>query len=221
MRLGKSCDFDQCIRTEFRIVSRVMRGHDLYEGIRAVIVDKDQAPRWQPATLEAVDPREVEQHFEPVENELAAAMREIDDRVRTLEPVQAGEREAQGPRWAHWLLVFLRVMAGLSLLKGLYHWASGLRHRRAAAWRASTSYPAPYQVATAFFGVIDLVAAVGLWLAAPWGAVIWLTSVISMVAVELLFPQVFGGNMVVVGVEVVLLATYIVLAILAAREQPN
>lgn len=70
MQLGKSCDFDQCIRTEFRIVSRVVRGHDLYEGIRAVIVDKDQAPRWQPATLEAVDERQVERHFDPVENEL-------------------------------------------------------------------------------------------------------------------------------------------------------
>jgi enoyl-CoA hydratase len=70
MRLGKSCNFDQCIRTEFRIVSRVVRGHDLYEGIRAVIVDKDQAPRWQSATLEAVDAREVERHFDPVENEL-------------------------------------------------------------------------------------------------------------------------------------------------------
>jgi enoyl-CoA hydratase len=70
MQLGKSCDFDQCIRTEFRIVSRVVRGHDLYEGIRAVIVDKDQAPHWQPATLEAVDERQVERHFDPVENEL-------------------------------------------------------------------------------------------------------------------------------------------------------
>jgi len=70
MLLGKSCDFDQCMRMEFRIVSRVVRGHDLYEGIRAVIVDKDQTPRWQPATLEAVDADEVERHFAPVENEL-------------------------------------------------------------------------------------------------------------------------------------------------------
>jgi enoyl-CoA hydratase len=58
------------MRMEFRIVSRIVRGHDLYEGIRAVIVDKDQTPRWQPATLEAVDAREVERHFAPVENEL-------------------------------------------------------------------------------------------------------------------------------------------------------
>ena len=70
IRLGKSCDFDQCMRMEFRIVSRVVRGHDLYEGIRAVIVDKDQAPRWQPATLEAVDDREVERHFAALEHEL-------------------------------------------------------------------------------------------------------------------------------------------------------
>ena len=56
-----------------------------------------------------------------------------------------------------------------------------------------------YQAATVFFAVIDLVAAVGLWLAAPWGAVVWLTSVISMAAVEALFPQIYGGRLWVVG----------------------
>ena len=70
LRLGVSCEFDDCIRTEFRIVSRVVCGHDLYEGIRAVIIDKDQVPRWQPATLAAVSDAEVERHFAPIENEL-------------------------------------------------------------------------------------------------------------------------------------------------------
>ena len=37
------------MRAEFRIVSRIIEGHDFYEGVRAVIVDKDNAPRWQPA----------------------------------------------------------------------------------------------------------------------------------------------------------------------------
>jgi len=143
-----------------------------------------------------------------------------DDRVRTLEPVHAGEREAQAPRWPFWLVVFLRVMAGFSLLKGLFHWAV-ICGFGAPPHTGFESYPAPYQVATAFFGVIDLVAAVGLWLAAPWGAVIWLTSVVSMAAVEILFPQIFGGSVVLIGIEFVLLAAYIVLAILAAREQPN
>jgi enoyl-CoA hydratase len=70
MRRGPSLDFAECLRTEFRIVSRVVRGHDLYEGIRAVIVDKDQAPRWQPPTLGAVSAAEVERHFEPLAGEL-------------------------------------------------------------------------------------------------------------------------------------------------------
>jgi hypothetical protein len=71
-----------------------------------------------------------------------------------------------------------------------------------------------------FFAVIDLVAAVGLWLAAPWGAVVWLTSIISMAAVEALFPQVFGGSLVIAILEMILLVVYLVLALMAAREQP-
>jgi enoyl-CoA hydratase len=70
MRRGPSLDFAECMRAEFRIVSRVVRGHDFYEGIRAVIVDKDQTPRWRPATLAAVSEAAVEEHFAPLENEL-------------------------------------------------------------------------------------------------------------------------------------------------------
>jgi enoyl-CoA hydratase len=70
MRRGPALDFNGCMRTEFRIVSRVMRGQDFYEGVRAVIIDKDQAPRWNPATLEAVVPAQVEQYFAPLASEL-------------------------------------------------------------------------------------------------------------------------------------------------------
>jgi enoyl-CoA hydratase len=51
---------------EFRIVSRVIHGNDFYEGVRAVIVDKDNNPRWRPATLPDVDETEVERHFAPL-----------------------------------------------------------------------------------------------------------------------------------------------------------
>jgi enoyl-CoA hydratase len=71
LRRGRSLDFDECMRNEFRIVSRLLRGRDFYEGIRSVIIDKDQAPRWQPSSLEAVDAGEVERHFEPLIEELA------------------------------------------------------------------------------------------------------------------------------------------------------
>ena len=145
-------------------------------------------------------------------------MSDIEQR-QTLDPVHAGEDEAEGQKWAYWLVVFLRVMAAVSLLKGLYHWAvvCGINAPLPSGF---DSYPTPYQVATVFFAVIDLVAGVGLWLAAPWGAVVWLTSVISMAAVEILFPQIYGGSMWVVAIEAVLLGAYLWLALMAAREQP-
>ncbi len=66
VRRGSGWDFDACMRAEFRIVSRLVSGRDFYEGVRAVIVDKDNAPRWQPATLEEVPQAAVEHHFAPL-----------------------------------------------------------------------------------------------------------------------------------------------------------
>jgi enoyl-CoA hydratase len=63
VRRGASLDFEEAMRVEFRIVSRIGDGHDFYEGVRAVIIDKDNQPRWQPETLEALDPAVVERHF--------------------------------------------------------------------------------------------------------------------------------------------------------------
>jgi enoyl-CoA hydratase/carnithine racemase len=70
VRRGRELDFAACMRTEFRIVSRVVHGQDVYEGIRAVIIDKDQKPCWQPPRLEAVSAAEVERHFAPLPREL-------------------------------------------------------------------------------------------------------------------------------------------------------
>ena len=140
------------------------------------------------------------------------------DERRALDPVHADEGESESKQWSGWLTVFLRVMAGLSLCKGLYHWAiiCGVSAPFPSGFDA---YPVPYQVATVFFAVIDLVAGVGLWLAAPWGAVVWLTSVISMAAVQVLFPQIYGTSMLVVLFELSLLGVYLWLVLQAAREQ--
>jgi enoyl-CoA hydratase len=66
MRAGANLPFDACMQTEFRIVSRIIHGHDFYEGVRAVIVDKDNAPRWRPAALDEVTQVEIERHFAPL-----------------------------------------------------------------------------------------------------------------------------------------------------------
>ena len=59
---------DECMRMEFRILNRVLHGHDLYEGIRAVLVDKDNKPVWQPASLEAVNPVAIDAYFAQLPN---------------------------------------------------------------------------------------------------------------------------------------------------------
>jgi hypothetical protein len=141
------------------------------------------------------------------------------DHARPIGPVQAEESEGAQDKWAFRLVIFLRLMAAVALVKGLYHWAIVLGITMPAGISfddAST----PFQVATVFFAVIDLVAAVGLWLAAPWGAVVWLTSAISMAAVEGLFPLIYGGHGWVIAVEAVLLGIYLLLALMSAREQP-
>jgi len=66
VRRGKHWAFEDCMLCEFRIVSRVVYGHDFYEGVRAVIVDKDNAPRWQPTTVANIADADVERHFAPL-----------------------------------------------------------------------------------------------------------------------------------------------------------
>jgi enoyl-CoA hydratase len=71
IREGKSRNFDDCMRMEFRMVNRVIAGHDFYEGVRATIIDKDGAPKWQPATLAEVSDANIDAYFAPLgENEL-------------------------------------------------------------------------------------------------------------------------------------------------------
>src|SRR5690606_29960990 len=62
---GAMLDMEECMRMEFRIVNRMLAGHDFYEGIRAAVIDKDQTPKWRPALLEDVDATAVEAYFAP------------------------------------------------------------------------------------------------------------------------------------------------------------
>tara|TARA_R110000868_G_scaffold201977_3_gene449518 strand:+ start:8761 stop:9801 length:1041 start_codon:yes stop_codon:yes gene_type:complete len=63
IRTGASLSFEEAMRLEFRLTNRFMRGHDFYEGVRAIIIDKDQSPKWEPATLEDVSAVEVDGYF--------------------------------------------------------------------------------------------------------------------------------------------------------------
>ncbi len=142
------------------------------------------------------------------------------DPIRTMEPVKAGRDPTNEGVWTLRLVWFLRGMAVLSMLKGLFHWSIVLGIGDGED-NNFTLHSLPWQTATVYFAVIDLIAAVGLWLAAVWGAVVWLTAAVSMAAVEVFFPQVYGGRLIVVLFELVLIGCYLGLALQSAREHPH
>jgi hypothetical protein len=121
--------------------------------------------------------------------------------------------------WTRRLVLFLRIMAVISVIKGLYHWAQ-VTGFIGGEEEAFENQPMAWQTATVYFAVIELVAAVGLWLATPWGAVVWLTTVVSMAVIELMFPGIYGGSLAIVGGEALMLGAYLALAWMAARERP-
>src|ERR1041384_1840680 len=107
--------------------------------------------------------------------------------------ISSGRTETRDNIWTARLARLLRIMAVVSVAKGLYHWAqvTGFVGGEDEAFENQSM---AWQAATICLGVIELVAAVGLWLATPWGAVVWLTTVVSMAVIELMFPAIYGGS---------------------------
>lgn len=58
--------FEDEMRQEFAVGSHVVQRHDFIEGVRALIVDKDNAPKWNPATVEEVSDHLIDQIFAPL-----------------------------------------------------------------------------------------------------------------------------------------------------------
>ncbi|XP_041459874.1 3-hydroxyisobutyryl-CoA hydrolase, mitochondrial-like isoform X1 [Lytechinus variegatus] len=63
---GGKLTLGNCLSMEYRIAEGCIRGHDFYEGVRAVLIDKDHTPKWSPATLEGVGENIVTSHFSPL-----------------------------------------------------------------------------------------------------------------------------------------------------------
>ncbi|XP_031555713.1 3-hydroxyisobutyryl-CoA hydrolase, mitochondrial-like [Actinia tenebrosa] len=66
LREGARMNLADCLQMEYRISQRFMENEDFYEGIRAVLVDKDNSPRWKPSTLQGVSNEKVDSYFLPL-----------------------------------------------------------------------------------------------------------------------------------------------------------
>jgi enoyl-CoA hydratase len=64
-RARRHTRLEQTLEQEYRISCAALESHDLVEGIRAQVIDKDRDPHWRPATLAEVTGAEVERYFAP------------------------------------------------------------------------------------------------------------------------------------------------------------
>lgn len=119
----------------------------------------------------------------------------------------------------HWdtvLVWFMRIVALAWVGKGILTWAEivdilpGVRPFEAG--------PPGRQAAIVYFAVIDLTAAVGLWLTTAWGGVVWLLAATSTMTLALLTPQFVPLPMTLIVVLASIVLLYFVLSWLAARE---
>ncbi|XP_030641755.1 3-hydroxyisobutyryl-CoA hydrolase, mitochondrial isoform X3 [Chanos chanos] len=69
LQAGATMSLQEVLVMEYRLSQACMvcRGHDFYEGVRAVLVDKDQSPKWKPSTLAGVSEQSVEESFASLE----------------------------------------------------------------------------------------------------------------------------------------------------------
>lgn len=115
------------------------------------------------------------------------------------------------------LVWFMRLMALLWIAKGLGFWAVivGAGHVIPPFEARSLGF----QASIVYFAIIDLVAAVGLWLVSTWGGVLWLLAVMSHLILALVFPGIVPTNTVTTGLYAGLIFAYLIVSWLAAGEE--
>lgn len=121
------------------------------------------------------------------------------------------------PPWSTALLWYLRAMALLLLGGGVIHWARIVGY---LPWRGLWFWdmPVEWQAATIFFGVLDLVAAIGLWLAVSWGTVMWLFRALCQVMMHTVFSDIYGRRPYEISFYLLTILIYLVLLFLMERE---
>ena len=67
--------------------------------------------------------------------------------------------------------------------------------------------------------MIDLVAAVGLWMASTWGGVLWLLAVMSHVILAVFFPRIVSAGVPLMAFFMSLILLYLTVSWLSAREE--
>jgi hypothetical protein len=130
--------------------------------------------------------------------------------------IEERPRSGASVRWSIVLTWFMRILAILWIMKGLGAWTVIL-----GVWGASQGFearPIGFQATIIYFALIDLVAAIGLWMVSSWGGVMWLLAVMSHLILAAFFPGIVTGGIATVAFFVILVVLYLAVSWLSARE---
>ena len=142
---------------------------------------------------------------------LAATKDDPSDRIEE-RPASTAKRL----RWNFVLTWFMRILALLWIVKGLSAWATVLGLWLPGGFEGRGT---GYQATIIYFAVIDLVAAVGLWMASTWGGVMWLLAVMSHLILAVFFPHIVTGGPILIGLFLSFIIAYLLISWLAASDE--
>jgi hypothetical protein len=118
-------------------------------------------------------------------------------------------------RWGAILVWFMRLVSAVWLVQGLVQW-----HTIILPGPVNFDALPPTVIGvTIFFAVIDPAAAVGLWLATPWGGVIWLLAVVAQAGLVIFRPELATGGQIILILDLTLIIAYFLLTYRAAIER--
>jgi fatty acid desaturase len=154
----------------------------------------------------------------PISGMFRARNQDVAEAPDAAEEDKLDERPAAlAVRWNFILVWFMRMLALMWIAKGLGYWAVIL-----GADNAPTSFEARttgFKATTIYFAIIDLVAAVGLWLTSTWGGVLWLLAVMSHLILTVFFPHIVTGGPLLIGLFLSFIVTYLLISWLAASDE--
>ncbi len=127
--------------------------------------------------------------------------------MRARRVLRFSEERPLGPIAMLWAM---RILACVYIYYGLIHWATLLGV--GAAEGAFLAMPVQWQVATVYFAILMVIAAVGLWFGSGWGVATWLFVAVTELVMYLGFSDLFGENNWTVGFNITCIIAYIAFA---------
>ncbi|MBZ9938236.1 DUF6163 family protein [Mesorhizobium sp. BR1-1-16] len=120
--------------------------------------------------------------------------------------------------WSLALTIYLRGIAALLMLLGLRQWLyiAGIFNEPGWTFESMTT---EWQFVTIHLAVVDLVAAVGLWMRVSWGNVLWVYAAVFEIAIHTVFAETFGLDPIIVGFHAVSLAVFAALVFMERRRE--